>query len=355
MSVPLIECERVTKRFGDVLAVDDVSFCLMSGEVVSILGASGCGKTSLLRLIAGFEPVDGGEIRISQDVVSDSGRHIPPERRNIGMVFQEYALFPHLTVAQNVGFGLHGLSADERRQRTRDALQLVRLTELEARYPHELSGGQQQRVALARTLAPSPIAALMDEPFSNLDASLRQNVRQEVASILRDRQIAVIFVTHDRDEAFAIADRVGVMTEGRLHQINTPDALYRFPSTPEIARIVGECDFIYGVARGNLVDTDIGALPYICESGHAPNGSELTVMLRPQDISAHADEEGNSVVESIEYRGGETLLTVRTQSGVTLRCHAPGYSGLSRGLRVRLAPTHGEAFWAFYNPHSSQE
>ena len=349
-SAPVIECKSVSKRFDDVLAVDDVSFRLMPGEVVSILGASGCGKTSLLRLIAGFEPVDSGEIRISPDVVSDSERHIPPERRNIGMVFQEYALFPHLTVAQNVGFGLHGLSADERRQRTRDALQLVRLNELAARYPHELSGGQQQRVALARTLAPSPIAALMDEPFSNLDASLRQNVRQEVESILRDRQIAVIFVTHDRDEAFAIADRVGVMTEGRLHQINTPDALYRFPSTPEVARIVGECDFISGSARGNLVDTDIGALPYICEGGNTPDGSPLTVLLRPQDISAQADDTGGCVVESVEYRGGETLLTVRTQDGATLRCRALGYSGLSRGSRVRLTPTHGEAFWAFSSP-----
>ena len=143
--------------------------------------------------------------------------------------------------------------------------------------------------------------------------------------------------------------RVGVMTEGRLHQINTPDALYRFPSTPEVARIVGECDFISGNARGNLVDTDIGALPYICEGGNTPDGSALTVLLRPQDISAHADDTGGCVVESVEYRGGETLLTVRTQDGATLRCRALGYSGLSRGSRVRMTPTHGEAFWAFPN------
>ncbi|MCY4578949.1 MAG: ABC transporter ATP-binding protein, partial [Chloroflexi bacterium] len=162
MSEPLIECRGVTKRFGDVVAVGDVNLRLMPGEVLSILGASGCGKTTLLRIIAGFEAVDGGELYLRSSLVSDTNHHMPPERRNIGMVFQEYALFPHLTVSQNVAFGLQGMSKGEQQRRTQDALELVRLNALEARYPHELSGGQQQRVALARTLAPSPIAMLLD-------------------------------------------------------------------------------------------------------------------------------------------------------------------------------------------------
>ena len=356
-SEPLIECKGVTKSFDDTVAVQDVSFQLMPGEVMSILGASGCGKTSLLRLIAGFEMVDGGQIRIYPGLVSDADNHLPPERRNIGMVFQEYALFPHLTVAQNVGFGLNGrkrgrrgqdgLTRDERRSRVRDALELVRLSGLEARYPHELSGGQQQRVALARTLAPSPIAALLDEPFSNLDASLRRNVREEVGAILRDQHIAAIFVTHDRDEAFAFADLVGVMSEGRLEQVNSPDALYNFPATPSVARIVGECYFLPGVARADVADTDIGALPYTCSDGLMPEGMRMTIRVRPQDLSVHADAGGSCVVESREYRGGETMLAIRTRSGVALRCRQAGYSSLSNGMRVTLAPRDDEVFLAF--------
>ena len=246
MTAPLIECRGATKSFGDLLAVDDVSFRLMPGEVLSILGASGCGKTTLLRIIAGFEGLDDGEVRLQAGLVSDSDHYVPPERRNVGMVFQEYALFPHLTVAENVAFGLHGMSKGEQRSRTQDALDLVRLNGYESRYPHELSGGQQQRVALARTLAPSPIAVLLDEPFSNLDAGMRLEVRQEVEAILRSKGVATIFVTHDREEAFAFADRVGVMSRGRLEQIDAPYALYQAPVSPEVARIVGDCDFLQG-------------------------------------------------------------------------------------------------------------
>ena len=350
MNVPLIECRSVTKRFGDVLAVDDVSFQLMRGEVLSILGASGCGKTTLLRLIAGFETLDAGQLRLQPDLVSDTTHHLPPERRNIGMVFQEYALFPHLTVAQNVAFGLHALSKGEQRERTRDALELVRLNSLGARYPHELSGGQQQRVALARTLAPSPIAVLLDEPFSNLDAGMRQDVRQEVEAILRSKGIAAIFVTHDRAEAFAFADRVGVMSDGRLEQVDEPGELYRAPLSPDVARIVGDCDFLTGVARGALADTELGMLPYRYEGGLLPDHAEIVLMVRPQDLAVEPSDTGVCAVAGLEYRGGETLLTVRLPQGGTLRCRQFGYSDLKKGARVTLNPREPTPFLSFVKP-----
>ena len=347
MKRPLLECRSVTKTFGDVVAVDNVSLQLMPGEVLSILGASGCGKTTLLRLIAGLEAVDGGQLHIQPDLTSDARQHLPPERRNIGMVFQEYALFPHLTVAQNVAFGLHGMSRDEQRHLTRDALELVRLTSLEERYPHELSGGQQQRVALARTLAPSPIAVLLDEPFSNLDAGMRQDVRHEVETILRGKGIAAMFVTHDREEAFAFADRVGVMSAGRLEQVDAPSELYRTPVSPQVARIVGDCNFLTGVARGEIAITEVGSLPFVCNDGPVEDGTKLSLMVRPQDIAISSSNTGDCVVTSLEYRGGETMVTAATPKGTTLRCRQFGYSQLTSGARVEFTPQSSVPFLAF--------
>ena len=203
MSAPVVECIGLSKRYGEAQAVDGVSFALGRGETVSILGPSGCGKTTTLRMIAGFEAPDAGEIRILGELVSGPGVHVQPDQRNVGMVFQEYALFPHKTVEENVSFGLNRLGPQERALRTREVIDLVRLPGLERRYPHELSGGQQQRVALARTIAPRPAAALMDEPFSNLDAGMRQEMRREVQGILGENGTAAIFVTHDREEASA--------------------------------------------------------------------------------------------------------------------------------------------------------
>ena len=351
MSAPLVECAGAVKRFGDTLAVDGVSFGLMPGEIISILGASGCGKTTLLRLIAGFEALDGGEIAIRSEVVSSAWEHLPPERRNIGMVFQEYALFPHMTVGQNIGFGLRGMAADEKRRRTRDALELVDLAALEGRYPHELSGGQQQRVALARTLAPQPIAALLDEPFSNLDAEMRYALRLEVVGILRGSGISAVFVTHDREEAFAVADRVGVMRAGRLEQLDAPAELYRAPASPAIARLVGDCDFLTGVARGDAVETAIGRLPYALGGGQSDgrvgDDVKLAVMVRPHDLRVESDAEGRCRVKSVEFRGGETMVFVDTPLGESARCLQRGGSAPSVGDAVRLTPVDGGAFLAF--------
>lgn len=347
MNAPLIECTGATKRFGDVLAVDDVSLQLMPGEIMSILGPSGCGKTSLLRLIAGFETLDHGEIAIRSSTVSSTAHHLPPERRNIGMVFQEYALFPHMTVAQNVAFGLRRMSSTDRHNRTDEALSIAQLTGLEGRYPHELSGGQQQRVALARTIAPQPIAVLLDEPFSNLDAGLRSTVRLDVVSILRSKRIAAIFVTHDREESFAIADRIGVMSNGRLEQVDTPHALYRTPANLRIARLIGDCDFLSGIAHTGTAETCIGSLPYMCANSPIADGADVTIMVRPDDMSIQADAVGTCTVTSAEFRGSETMLVVHTPAGASLRCRQPGYSSLAVGAKVNLTPATPEPFLAF--------
>jgi iron(III) transport system ATP-binding protein len=263
------------------------------------------------------------------------------------MVFQEYALFPHMTVIQNISFGLQELATEEKKQRLSEVMELVRLTGLEGRYPHELSGGQQQRVALARTLAPRPVTVLLDEPFSNLDAGMRWEVRQEVETILRANRIATIFVTHDQEEAFAMADRVGVMTKGRLEQIDTPDTIYGCPSTPNVARLVGTCDFITGLARDGIAETEIGNLPIIRKNESIRNGSTVAVLVRPDDLRVTPDPNGNALVLSREFRGGETLLVVQTPSGTSIKCRQLSYTELRRGSKVSLTPASDAPFLAF--------
>lgn len=347
VGTPVVECISVTRRFGEVLAVDRASLALQPGEVLAILGPSGCGKTTLLRLIAGFEAVDQGEVWVQGKLASSPSFHLPPERRNVGMVFQEYALFPHLTVAQNVAFGLRKLPRQECQRRLAEVLELVRLRGLEKRYPHELSGGQQQRVALARTLAPRPVTLLLDEPFSNIDASLRSQMRQEVEGILREHGTATIFVTHDRDEAFAMADRVAVMREGRLEQIDTPEAIYHRPADPFVARMAGTCDFLPGEVRGASVVTDLGMLPWTSGNGTYPDGTRVELLVRAEDFQVLPDPQGRCVVVAREFRGDETLLVVRTPSGVTLRCRQRSYSTLPVGARVTLARTRALPFVSF--------
>lgn len=346
MNEAVVECIGVSKSYGPVTAVCEVSFALRQGEILSILGPSGCGKTTLLRLTAGFERVDAGEVRVQSRVVSSPQTHAPPERRHIGMVFQDYALFPHLTVAQNVVFGLRSASDAERRARLDEVLRLVRLEGMGGRYPHELSGGQQQRVALGRTLAPRPVTVLLDEPFSNLDASLRSQMRQEVQHLLRGQGTATIFVTHDREEAFAMADRVGVMLNGRLVQVDTPGAMYRSPATPEVAAITGVCDFLPGVVEGERVVTEAGRLPWT-STGHLAQGAAVDVLVRADDFLVMPNPHGNSVVASREYRGDAMVLVVRLPSGTTVRCRQGPYSELATGTQVTLAPSRVQPFVAY--------
>ncbi len=347
MIPPVVECIRAAKSFGPTRAVEDVSFAVGPGEVVGFLGSSGSGKTTLLRLIAGFETVSAGEVRIADKVVSSPYDHVPSERRNVGVVFQEYALFPHLTVAENVEFGLGKLSRHERRRRSGRVLEMVRLDGMGRRYPHQLSGGEQQRVALARTLAPRPVTILLDEPFSNLDASMKSEMRREVCEILKESGATAVFVTHDREEAFAMADRVAVLQSGRLEQIDSPSALYHSPATPLVAKATGACDFLPGRIRGGRAVTDFGSLAVAACSGGLREGTEVDVLIRADDLQLAPDPSAAAVVTSREFRGDEVLLAVRTPSGATVHCRRHHYSTLECETRVRLFPVRSEPFVAF--------
>ena len=347
METPVIRSRALTKRFGETLAVDSVDLDVWPGEIVSILGTSGCGKTTLLRLIAGFETPTSGSVHILGTEMSGASRFAPPNDRGIGMVVQEYALFPHMTVERNIAFGLQDLDDPRRSERVAEVLELVRLAGYGRRYPYELSGGQQQRVALARTLAPNPAAALLDEPFSNLDSSMRQRLRAEVEGILRSHRMSAIFVTHDREEAFAMADRVGVMVDGRLLQVGAPDHIYHFPASPEIAGLTGACDFIPGIVRDDGgVDTPIGVLQCIASDGLAP-GQSVSVLLHPDDLELALDAEGQGTVASREFRGDEVILNVLLDSGDSVRSRRRSYSRMPAGSGVRVVPVRPIPFAAY--------
>lgn len=348
MNDPVLQCVGITKTFGNFVAVKDVSFDVSRGEIVSILGSSGCGKTTVLRLFAGLEAPDAGEILIRGKVASTVQHQTPPDKRGIGMVVQEYALFPHMTVLQNISFGLNNLSDAERTERVAEVMALVRLENLESRYPHELSGGQQQRIALARTMAPRPLAVLLDEPFSNIDAGMRSEVRRDVEAILRANNTAAVLVTHDRDEAFAIADRVAIMSAGELDQVDAPEAVYHLPVNRRVAQMTGSCDFIGGaVLRNGYVKTEAGVLPYDTHSSDIESGSKVDLVVRPDDFGIDANESGAMVVESREFRGDETVLLVKLPSGATIRCRQESYCAITPGQRldlVRLSPGPFAAF-----------
>lgn len=338
METPVIRGRALSKYFGETLAVDSADLDVWPGEIVSILGTSGCGKTTLLRLIAGFESPTSGSVHILGSEMSGSSGMVPPDRRGIGMVVQEYALFPHMTVERNISFGLQDLDGREREERVGEVLCLVRLAGFESRYPYELSGGQQQRVALARTLAPNPAAVLLDEPFSNLDSTMRQRLRTEVEEILRARRTAAIFVTHDREEAFAMADRVGVMVDGRLLQIGAPDQIYHFPATPEIARLTGTCDFVSGTVRlGGGAETPLGVLQCAASEPLTP-GQAVSLMVHPDDLELVADKRGQGTVVSREFRGDEVILKVLLDSGESVRSRRRSFSKLPAGSKVKVIP-----------------
>lgn len=325
-------------------AVRGVSLGLAAGEIGVLIGPSGCGKTTLLRAVAGLEPVSAGEIRLEGDVVGASGRSVPPEQRRIGMVFQDYALFPHLTVGRNVAFGIHSLPAAKRAERVREVLALVGLEGSETRFPHELSGGQQQRVALARALAPRPRLMLLDEPFSNLDVDLRERLAHEVRAILKAAGATALFVTHDQLEAFAIGDRIGVMEGGQIHQWDDAYALYHRPTTRFVADFIGHGVFApaqlvqqgdHVVARtqlGNLTDIDGCPLP-----SRYPNG-ECDILLRADDV-VHDDEAPvQARIVRKAFRGSEFLYTLELASGLTVLAHVPSHHNHAVGDWIGIRP-----------------
>jgi iron(III) transport system ATP-binding protein len=331
-SSPVIQLEGVTKRYwpGPVTAVDDVSLEIHRGEIVTLLGPSGCGKTSTLRLIAGFEVPDEGSITVGEKVVAADRAWCPPEKRGVGMVFQDYALFPHLTVGENVTFGLDRLPRRTRRGRAEEVLSILDLRGTLDRYPHELSGGQQQRVALARALAPEPVVVLMDEPFSNLDAHLRNQVRDEVVGILRSTGVTCIFVSHDQRDALAISDKVAVMNRGRVEQVGSPREIYKHPESVFVATFVGRTNLLQGRIQNEngCVLTDFGSFCRVDRLG-LPNGTEVMVSVRPDGFESCSEGALRGTIVSTIYTGAQIEAEVAL----------PSVLGGERRLVVHLPPS----------------
>lgn len=331
---PILELRAVSCAYEpNRPAVRNISFSAREGEILCLLGPSGCGKTTILRAIAGFEPVRSGEIFLSGRLVSSSSDTIPTEYRRIGMVFQEYALFPHLRAADNIAFGLGHLARPERDQRVQEMLQLTGLEGLERRYPHELSGGQQQRVALARALVQNPVVLLLDEPFSNLDPDMAGRMRQDLHALLRRTKTTAVLVTHDHDEAFAMADRIAVLNHGVLEQLDKPDMIYHLPATPFVADFVGQADFVIGRVRHGIVQTELGGFPNTLGSAE---GTSVVVMIRPDDIRLTPNNMAGSRIVSRQFRGSENLYTIRLPSGQIVHSGESSTTIYQEGTAVEL-------------------
>ncbi|HEY9878982.1 MAG TPA: ABC transporter ATP-binding protein [Leptolyngbyaceae cyanobacterium] len=349
MSSPVIlSLDQVTKQFAPNLppAVDRVSLKLKEGELLGLLGPSGCGKTTLLRLIAGFEHPQSGAIELAGQPVCGPC-WVSPEQRDVGIVFQDYALFPHLTVEKNIAFGLRPLSRKQDfstkqiRERTAEAIALVGLQGFEKRYPHELSGGQQQRVALARALAPRPSLILLDEPFSNLDVQVRLYLRQEVRDILKQVGASGVFVTHDQEEALAIADQVAVMRQGQIEQMGTPEEIYSQPASRFIAEFVTQANFIPARRSHEGWETEVGCFNVIVEPCTTAEGvSDLTsgeLMIRQEDLHLEADDSAPLLVRDRQFLGREYKYCLLTPSGNTLHARTTLGQRIDIGDRVRAS------------------
>ncbi len=309
MTVHLLELENLSKRFhaSEPCVVDDLTFAVEQGEIFALLGPSGCGKTTSLRLIAGLERADAGKVLLGGQVLASPTVHCPPEKRGIGFVFQDYALFPHLSVLENTAFGLRSLPKSERRERAVRALQLVRLDKLAHRSPQALSGGEQQRVAIARAIAPSPRLLLLDEPFSHLDPSLRTGTREEIRALFKREGVTAILVTHDQSEAFSFADRVAVMDTARIVQLGTPEDIYRHPKTPFVARFLGATNVLDVRPGGRHADTCVGRVPLDRECDAA-----AAVSIRPEQLrlEATAPNQATGTIRARDYRGSVTRYSV---------------------------------------------
>jgi iron(III) transport system ATP-binding protein len=335
-AAPLLELRNVSHRYGAQAVVSGLSFALKACTIGCLLGSSGCGKTTVLRCIAGFEPVEDGEIALAGAVVSRPGMTVPPERRGIGMAFQDAALFPHLTVAQNIGFGLRGATGGERIARVGALLDAIGLAGFGPRYPHELSGGQQQRVALARALAPRPRLLLLDEPFSNLDVDLREHLAAEVRSLIKSQGTTAILVTHDQHEAFAMADEIGVLGDGCVQQWDSPWNLYHRPANRFVADFVGRGVFLDGtVTPEGAIRTELGLFDQGAGKGLAA-GVGVAVLLRPDDVVHDEASPVRAEVVSKAFRGGEILFTLRLPSGIEVLSLVPSHHDHAHGERIGI-------------------
>ncbi|MGB7342463.1 MAG: ABC transporter ATP-binding protein [Phototrophicaceae bacterium] len=327
-----LKVNHITKRFGTVDAVRDFSLNADEGEFITLLGPSGCGKTTTLRLLAGFEQPNSGMIRIGDTIVADEAHFLPAEKRNVGMVFQDYALFPHLSVIDNISFGLSG-NKKEKNKRAEEMIFLVGLDGFADRMPYELSGGQQQRVALARALAPQPEILLLDEPFSNLDAALRTQVRAEVRTILRAAGTTTIFVTHDQEEALSLSDKVAVIFDGELHQVGSPFELYTRPSTRQVANFVGEANFIKGQATGSSAETVLGRVKLL-----SPKEGDIEILVRPDMLHLLPTDEGTpATVLWREYYGHNQRVGLKLEDGTEMIARTDTQIIYKTGQNIRVS------------------
>jgi len=334
MSEPhLLKLHNIACAYGDQPVVQAVRFHLNAGEIGCLLGPSGCGKTTVLRAIAGFEAVQSGTIELGGQLLSRPGFSLAPEKRQIGMVFQDYALFPHLTVEGNIGFGIR--KHPERAQIVAELLELVGLSHEAKRHPQELSGGQQQRVALARALAPKPKLLLLDEPFSNLDAELRRRLAGEVRDILKARATAALLVTHDQDEAFAVSDQIGLIYQGHLEQWGTPQQLWQQPKTPFAARFIGQGYFIPATASGGKqAHSELGT---VTTAQDWPAGSSLNLLLRPDSLQLAPNSPLQARLLSKTFQGAGTLCRLQLTAGSILEALLPGCVEVAIGSSMGIA------------------
>jgi len=342
----LLEISGIRHGYNGHLVLNDFSLALPRGEIGCVLGPSGCGKTTALRCIAGFEEITAGRIALNGKEVSHGRGTVPPEQRRIGMVFQDYALFPHLTVAENVGFGLHRIHPDRRARRVAETLDVIGMSHAAARYPHELSGGQQQRVALARALAPQPELLLLDEPFSNLDVDLRERLGLEVRDILKRQDMTAILVTHDQHDAFAIADTIGVMKDGRIEQWGTPYDLYHKPETRFVADFLGQGTFLPGtVLPSGSIRLELGVFKGAVRADWPPD-TVVDVLLRPDDILHDDASPLQAQVLHKTFRGAEFLYTLQLPGGGRVMSLVPSHHNHSIGekIGIRLEIDHLVAF-----------
>lgn len=339
-----LSCRQIAKSFGSQPTVDGLTITVRAGEVLVLVGPSGCGKTTTLRLIAGFERLDRGSIVIGGQLVADEVTHLPPEKRRAGMVFQDYAVFPHLSVGRNVGFAL-GKGADTRR-RVAELLAFVGLAGQENRMPHELSGGEQQRVSLARALSIEPAVLLLDEPFSNLDAALRAAMRAEVRTLLKQSGITAVFVTHDQEEALFLGDTIAVMRGGRLEQVDTPEAIYHQPRTRFVAEFIGQTDFLPAKAVTGGLETPLGFLP---RTHMLPFGSQVDIALRPEVVMIQPADSGDGRILSRQFSGMSYIYQVVLPNGSVLRSRQPYPSPLVEGAAVQVEIDSDYEHPCFYN------
>ncbi len=332
-----LSIENVVIAYGDVQIINGVSFALKEGQIGCLLGPSGCGKSTLLRAIAGFEPLREGEIYINGELLASTERTVPPEERQFGMVFQDIALFPHLTIFENIAFGIKHWSKQEQRERVLYLLDLVGLSGFESRYPHSLSGGQQQRIALARAMAPKPRLLLMDEPFSGLDTKLREELVPEIRQILLQEKMSAILVTHDQLEAFAMADQVSVMNGGSIHQTGSAYSIYHKPDTRFVASFIGHGDFLASVVCGdNCVHSDLGEIKGNAFHGRT-DGEKMDLLVRPDDILHDDDSDFKGLIVNKWFRGSHFLYRVRLPSGKVVYCFASSHHDHSVGQEIGLS------------------